>query len=1035
MEVYAAHTCRALTHARRTFSGIRLHGRLAILLPDRDFARALRPMLQRALAAEFPDSGYQLVGAAAAVADLGARVVGGDHGGGGAGSSSSSSSSSSSEDGDEMDEDDEGKKSLGDGAAEKCQKEALLFDVVSECDGLERLIVIGVGLDSVVDEEPGPPEQRPADSAALETRSMIYRAMTRAQLMVTLVNEFVPGGWLEFLGHVRLRSDQQFDRQAEISRLEVSAVDDIIHSALAVAIAAWAESHALSISSEAVELLSIEAAAHKEQGEAEAAAVEAVLQGWQRTVAVVMDQLDTTCAMLRIAPLNAEESATLGSSISVALHRNQVSDLQVSCTSELTRLRQRRLATEADALLAAAVETHRTESSRRDSIPITPEDLVRMRGRVLSLLTTASSSETTLTDLAFLCSRAIDQWTAQQTDIADALSTAIATGCWSERLSACEAPPLSEHDAICSEISFAVCGGGVLEVATNAAMSRWWDRVLDKRAAVAVADGAEAALGYTFGTLAKRRVHREVKAAIDAGEEPQPAAARLRSKWRLLETEARDLLDGLRQASQLRMSEETAETLLPKIVEVAWGDTVLGSDALATGAPVQLHSLKTTKLNGARGIITGEKRGERWTVKLCSGKFVNVKPSNLRCSTAAAAAESVVAEWAATTRRDLENEAQISAELQAAASSERLAPTDAAFATLHKKVATAVAAGAPLVEAVAAALRGWKRQLVRNQVQQTVWDPSANSTSQTSGVVRFMPFKRARSEGLEYEMLVSIFRLLSFKELAAAALVCRRWNSVAADPSWQEEVLLYAWGAAELSGLAAASPQPVRLVFQMQEQILSVTCTDDATLALTVGGAVLHWGASWDPDREHTAVPTELPELADVEQLACTPAGYFHGRSRETSGYSCAALTRSGVLYTWGRNTKGQLLHGDQVVEVVRPRRVMRAIGRPGSRIALIGCGLDFLALCVTGGCDLDEPSREPQHRGVDMAPDCTSSVLSAGRFSRGFARHDLTEWRELRDVPIRQLACGAFYGCAVTKRGQVSKTPSWPRSWANCSL
>jgi hypothetical protein len=126
---------------------------------------------------------------------------------------------------------------------------------------------------------------------------------------------------------------------------------------------------------------------------------------------------------------------------------------------------------------------------------------------------------------------------------------------------------------------------------------------------------------------------------------------------------------------------------------------------------------------------------------------------------------------------------------------QRLAPTDAAFAALHKKVVAAVAAGAPLAEAVAAALRAWKQTVVRSQVQQTVWDPSANSTAQASGVVRFMPFKREKSEGLDYEMLVSIFRRLSFKELAAASLVCRRWHSVASDPSWQEEVLLYAWGA------------------------------------------------------------------------------------------------------------------------------------------------------------------------------------------------------------------------------------------------
>jgi hypothetical protein len=64
-------------------------------------------------------------------------------------------------------------------------------------------------------------------------------------------------------------------------------------------------------------------------------------------------------------------------------------------------------------------------------------------------------------------------------------------------------------------------------------------------------------------------------------------------------------------------------------------------------------------LNGARGTIAGEQDGERWPVKLGSGKLVNIKQSNLRHSTVAAAAESLVAEWAVTTRRDLENAAQV----------------------------------------------------------------------------------------------------------------------------------------------------------------------------------------------------------------------------------------------------------------------------------------------------------------------------------------------------------------------------------------
>ena len=41
-------------------------------------------------------------------------------------------------------------------------------------------------------------------SDALTTRSLIYRAMTRAHMLVVVVNEFLPGGWLAFLRTLKL---------------------------------------------------------------------------------------------------------------------------------------------------------------------------------------------------------------------------------------------------------------------------------------------------------------------------------------------------------------------------------------------------------------------------------------------------------------------------------------------------------------------------------------------------------------------------------------------------------------------------------------------------------------------------------------------------------------------------------------------------------------------------------------------------------------------------------------------------------------
>ena len=62
--------------------------------------------------------------------------------------------------------------------------------------GLERLIVLVVGADEVGSEE-----------AFYQSRARLYCAVTRAQLVVVVVNEFLHGGLTEFLGHVDLEGD------------------------------------------------------------------------------------------------------------------------------------------------------------------------------------------------------------------------------------------------------------------------------------------------------------------------------------------------------------------------------------------------------------------------------------------------------------------------------------------------------------------------------------------------------------------------------------------------------------------------------------------------------------------------------------------------------------------------------------------------------------------------------------------------------------------------------------------------------------
>ena len=96
-------------------------------------------------------------------------------------------------------------------------KQLLVVDSVDNMDGLERLVVICVGLDQVIDRGAG----------VLETRSRLYRAMTRAQLAVAVVNEALPGGWLEFLGRVEL-DDKILMMPLERENRAETAADDVV---------------------------------------------------------------------------------------------------------------------------------------------------------------------------------------------------------------------------------------------------------------------------------------------------------------------------------------------------------------------------------------------------------------------------------------------------------------------------------------------------------------------------------------------------------------------------------------------------------------------------------------------------------------------------------------------------------------------------------------------------------------------------------------------------------------------------------------
>ncbi|CAE7244689.1 unnamed protein product [Symbiodinium sp. CCMP2592] len=97
----------------------------------------------------------------------------------------------------------------------QAQQENIVLDTVDNADGLEQLVVVCVGLDA--------PIQRHLED--LQTRSRLYRGLTRAQLLAIVVNEKVLGGWLEFLGMVTFSesSDEALAEKESVQSIQKAA--------------------------------------------------------------------------------------------------------------------------------------------------------------------------------------------------------------------------------------------------------------------------------------------------------------------------------------------------------------------------------------------------------------------------------------------------------------------------------------------------------------------------------------------------------------------------------------------------------------------------------------------------------------------------------------------------------------------------------------------------------------------------------------------------------------------------------------------
>eukprot|EP01047_Picozoa_sp_COSAG01_P033072 COSAG01_NODE_2418_length_7734_cov_8.527570_5_plen_385_part_01 len=173
-ETYASQTLQAVRSVQAKFDGLNLHNRLAIVVPDSEFRAQLLLPLERQLEEAYPQQ-FELVDAATASRQC----------------------------------------FLG-GINASSDKQVVTMDAIAQVDGMEWLIVACVGLDSAKQAT----GTGTSDMEFAETRSRLYRGVTRAHMMVLAVNEYIKDGWLAFLTTVRLVEHKKFNAKKTLAAAE-----------------------------------------------------------------------------------------------------------------------------------------------------------------------------------------------------------------------------------------------------------------------------------------------------------------------------------------------------------------------------------------------------------------------------------------------------------------------------------------------------------------------------------------------------------------------------------------------------------------------------------------------------------------------------------------------------------------------------------------------------------------------------------------------------------------------------------------------
>ncbi len=155
---YVSNILKAFKRLGEDFPGLSFDNRIAIIAPGKTIVEQIRYKLAEKLKSTFPNRTFELVNATQACA-----VV-----------------------------------------CQKGKQERIVLDEIAHFDGLESLIVFCVGLDSPI-----------SDRTVEKGRSMLYRGLTRAHMLVCVINERISNGWLEFLTRIELKSSSDDDLQQQ----------------------------------------------------------------------------------------------------------------------------------------------------------------------------------------------------------------------------------------------------------------------------------------------------------------------------------------------------------------------------------------------------------------------------------------------------------------------------------------------------------------------------------------------------------------------------------------------------------------------------------------------------------------------------------------------------------------------------------------------------------------------------------------------------------------------------------------------------